>query len=103
MGKRNIQIAGMQETHQTINSVENRENYKCFYAGETNGEEGSRYVGVAFIVHNALLNYIKDIETINNRMIVLTLGYAMEITMVNVYAPTADKSATEKKNNFTMG
>ena len=28
MGKRNIKIAGVQETHQTINSVENRKNYK---------------------------------------------------------------------------
>ena len=90
MGKRNINIAGIQETHQTINSWENRKNYKWFHSGEENGKEGSRHAGVAFIVHNELLNYIKDIEPINDRMIVLTLGYAMEITIINAYAPTAE-------------
>ena len=100
MGKRNIKIAGIQDTHQTINSVENRNNYKWFHSGEKNGEEGSRYAGVAFVVHNELLNYIKDIEPINDRMIVLTLGYAMEITITNAYAPTADKSEAEKKQFY---
>ena len=96
MGKRKIQIAEIQETRQTINSVENRTNYKWFHSGEKNGEEGSRYAGVAFIVHNELLNYIKGIEPINDRIIVLTLGYAVEITIINAYAPTADKREAEK-------
>ena len=90
MGKRNIKISGIQETHQTINSVEHRKNYKWFHPGEENGKEGSRHAGVAFIVHNELLNYIKDIEPINERITVLPLGYAMELTIINAYAPTAD-------------
>ena len=100
MGNKGIKIAGIQETHQTINSVENRKNYKWFHSGEKDGKEGSRYAGVAFIVHNELLNYINDIEPINDRIIVLTLGYAMEITIINAYAPTADKE--EETNKKTI-
>ena len=100
MGDRGIKIAGIQETHQTVNSIERRKNYKWFYSGEKGGKEGSRYAGVAFVVHNEMLNYIKDIEPINDRMMILTIGYSMETTIIDAYAPTADKDEEVKKEFY---
>ena len=43
------------------------------------------------------MHYIQNIEPINYRIIIITIGNAMEIIITNVYAPTADKEEHVKK------
>ena len=50
--------------------------------------------GVAIVIDNELLNYITDIEPVNDRIMSITLGYVMPITFISVYSPTATKNYT---------
>ena len=87
----------MQETHINQTVVETRKEYTWYYAGNNEkGEEGNNFAGVGFIIKNLLINYIKDIKPINDRIIVITMGYAMPLTIICVYIPTAEHSEEEK-------
>ncbi len=42
-----------------------------------------------------MLNCIRYIEPIHDRIMEITLGHAMEITLIHDYTPTADKDEEE--------
>jgi len=100
MDLHNIDIMMLQDTKLKFNQKERKNKYTWFNSGEN-----PLYVqkpfssGVAFVIRNTFLNYVKEITPVNDRIITLTLYATMPITFISVYAPTADKT-TEQKEQF---
>ena len=51
---------------------------------------------MAIVIKNELRNYIRDIETIDERLMTLTLSGQIDVTIVAAYAPTAIATAEDK-------
>ncbi len=49
------------------------------------------------MVENSFKNYIKDIEPVNDRIMVVKIGYGVQICIINVYVPNSEHTAEEKK------
>ena len=98
MKKRQIAILGLQETRHNQNSKETRKQYTWFFS-----EEGARKeytAGVGIVISNKYLKYIKDVEPITDRIMYVTLNAAVEINIVVVYMPTADRPQVEKQKAY---
>ena len=61
-------------------------------------KENNNYTeaGVGIVIDNELNNYIWDIHPYSNRLISMTLGYAISISFTSTYIPTS--TADQDKN-----
>ena len=100
MNKQKVLVLLLQETHVNQNVREIRKNYTWFFAGDTekNGGKNHTEAGVATIIHNSLVNYIWDIQSYSDRLISITLGYAIPVSFISAYMYTA-AALSEDKNN----
>ena len=55
------------------------------------------HAGVAIVINNELLNYIKEIEPINDRIMTIAFAGTLPTTFVCNYSPTAKATEEEKK------
>ena len=100
MDTHNLDVMFIQDTRVIHNQKERTNTYTWFNSGENPIYKQKPFSsGVAFVVRNTYLNYIKEITPVNDRIIVLTLYATMPITLISAYAPTADKT-TEQKEKF---
>ena len=67
MRRKQIMILGLQETRSKQNTRESRKEYTWFFSGEGGRDEWT--AGVGFVINNKFLQYIQDIEPINDRLI----------------------------------
>ena len=51
--------------------------------------------GVGIVIHNSFLQYIEDIEPSDDRLMYITLGGTMPITITVTYMPQSDRSYEE--------
>ena len=71
MTKHNKMILGLTETRGNQNTRETRKQYTWFFSGE---EGRSEYTaGVAIVIQNKFIQYVDDIEPIDDRLMYLTL------------------------------
>ncbi len=98
MKKNGIMIAGIQETRSNINSRETRKEYTWFFSGEGGREKYT--AGVGLVIGNKFLQFIEDIEPIDDRLMYITLKCAIEITIVITYMPAADRPTEEKQRAY---
>ena len=100
MKKRNIKILVLQETKINISCMEQRKNYTFYFSGnpEIKNAAGEvnhyTHAGVGIVINNELLNYIREIEPINDRIMSITLGYTVPITIICNYSRTATEGHT---------
>ena len=92
-----ISIALIQETHVNTNGKEQNKQYTWFFSGDTTKNTDHTHAGVAIIIKNDLLNYIQDIQPINDRLMYITLEHIMPVTFINVYMPTAEHTTEVKE------
>ena len=102
MNKRNIQSLLLQETHVNQHVREIRKNYTWFFAGDTDKNSGKNHTeaGVAIVIHNELINYIWDIQSYSDRLISVTLGYAIPISFISTYHYTSTAKSEDKNNCY---
>ena len=63
------------------------------------GKEGSKYAGVAFIIHNELAQSIIDIEPITDRLMTITFNATIPVTLITVHLPSGDITTTAEEKN----
>jgi hypothetical protein len=69
--------------------------HTLFYSGK---EEGTRELGVAFIVERSMKRSILDFKAVDDRICVLRIKTKFHNTsFINVHAPTEDKEEIEKE------
>ena len=95
MKKHDIKILVLQETHSANNSREARGNYTWFFSGEKKQEGTEWSAGVGIVVENKYVQYIEDIEPINDRIIRMTLNGKMPVTILGIYLPQAGRPEEE--------
>lgn len=99
MKKNSIEVMAIQETRETNNKqILTKEHTWYFPGNQTNIE----HHGVGMIIRNELRNYVKDVIPINSRLIILILRGIIPITIISTYAPTADKTDTEKDKYYNV-
>ena len=97
MKKHDIFIASIQETKIEHNQKEVRSQYTWFFSGEQRTcAEGRFEAGVAIVIANKIMNMVQDVQPVSDRIMRMTLSYATPITVISVYAPTANRSRKEK-------
>ena len=96
MDFKRIDMLVIQETHvgDEIREQFKKSVYSWFFSGGAQG--ATCYHGVAIVVNHELRNYIKDIETVDERLMTLTLAGQIDVTIVAAYAPTAIATAEDK-------
>ena len=52
--------------------------------------------GVEFVMDNNYIQYIQDVEPVNDRLITMTIEYTMPITLISAYMPQAGRPEEEK-------
>ena len=57
---------------------------------------------MGIIIRNDFKNYVTDIDTINERLMTLTLKGKIDVTLIAAYAPTAIAPAEEKDNFYEL-
>ena len=98
MKAKSIKILALQETKINLNAKEQRTHYTFFFSGDTtnlkqNGDINDyTHAGVAIVISNELLNYIQDINPINDRIMTITLGYVKPLTIICNYSYPATKN-----------
>ena len=98
MTRQNIMIARIQETRSKQNTRESRKQYTWFFSGEGGREEYT--AGVAIIINNKYLQYVKDIEPIDDRLMYLTLNGRIDTTIIVTYMPPSDRPNIEKTKAY---
>ena len=97
MEDKGVSILAIQETHINTTHMERRKRYTWFFSGSTpEGKPGNIYAGVGFVIKNTLLNYVSDMRPISDRVMDMTLGATLPITIISIYAPTAEHPEEEK-------
>jgi exonuclease III len=96
MKGQNTCILTLQETHVGVNSKETRAQYTWYFSGEQKCREGYT-AGVGFVIRNDYLQYVEDIQPINDRICILRLRHAAPITLIGVYIPQAFRPDEEKE------
>ena len=81
-----------------INHEERRRNYTWYFA-QTDKEVEDTRAGVGVVIKNEFRNYIMDIEPISGRIMRINFNATLPITLLTVYAPTA-QSTTDRKEAF---
>ena len=96
-----IDILIIQETHKSGNTRELGKWYSWYYSGGPDGEFVTEqgeitwkpinrcFQGVAIIVDNTWRNYILDIATPTERLMIMKLRGKVDIHIIAAYAPTA--------------
>ena len=56
--------------------------------------------GVAIVIKNELKNYIWDVNPVSNRLMSISIGYAITISVISVYIPTAQHDLNYKEQNY---
>ena len=97
MSENDIDIRFIQETHSSGNAKERRKWYTCFFSGGPDGEVC--YHGVGMVLNDKHLKYVKYVNTVNARLMAMTLHGKVDIHIVTAYAPTAI-SPTQDKDEF---
>ena len=94
---------GVQETHVGRNQREARAQYNWYLIGEDGRTTASsiRYAGVGLVTQNQMVKYVRDNEPISECIVVMTFGYAMPLTVLNAYAPQAERPEAEKDAFYT--
>ena len=101
MRRQQIKLLLLQETHINCNARESRKHFTWFFSGDETQATPNTHAGVAIVICNDLLNYIQEIEPIDDRIMYMTLGHTMPVTFVNVYAPTAEHDTETKESFYT--
>ena len=101
--RKNIDIACIQETHNERTDTFEEQNYTFFFGGndcnaENNNtdDELNKKAGVAIIIKNTLVPYIKTIHKINGRIMeirIKTDKSLKDLSILNTYAPHMGYSA----------
>ena len=61
------------------------------------------HAGVGIVINNELANYIREIEPINDRIMSITLGYTVPITIICNYSRTATEGHTFEQKTEHYG
>lgn len=92
--KYKMEILAVQETHINETNMTNLEDYVFF----TSGGETRRY-GVGFLVSNELKEKVEEFRPISDRMCYIEIGGEHNISILNIHAPTEEKTE-ETKDEF---
>jgi len=98
MKKHSIKVLALQETRNSQNTRETRKGHTWFFSGE--GGRETYTAGVALVIDNEYLQFIDDLEPINDRIMYITLKGTIKTTIVSAYAPTADRTTEEKEQYY---
>ena len=98
MKKNNVQIVALQETRIKTNSRESRKEFTWYFSGE-NGRD-TYTPGVGFVINNTYIQHVRDIEPINDRIIVLSLRHTPDLTLISAYMPQAGRPSEEKETTY---
>ena len=85
----------IQETHEREATREVRKQYTWYFSGGT--QAGTIFEGVGVIIRKDLRNYVKDVQAINERIMVVTLRGKVDLHLFSAYAPTAAADADTKE------
>lgn len=95
--RQKILILALQETRMTDNETMDYGNYRIFKS-KTHQKvaKGTPIFGMAFLVHRSIINSVKEVTPINNRLMTMRIQCAnKKYTLVNAHAPT---NIDNKKN-----
>ena len=98
MTNKQIPIMCIQETHNGGNAREIRKQYSWYFSGGE--EEGAIHHGVGIVISNKLRNYVKDIEPINERIMIAHIHGAIDLHIISAYAPTAAANTDDKEQFY---
>ena len=101
MKENKIAILSVQETHVGVNAKETRDTHTWYFSGEEKCRIGYT-AGVGFVIDNDYIQYIDDIEPVNDRLCVLRLRHAAPITLLAVYIPQALRPEEEKEEAYDI-
>ena len=75
MEEHKLTVLAIQETHMEANTREVRDKYTWFFSGGSELIKGGKQfeAGVGFVISNAIMNAVIDIEPINDRLCGLVL------------------------------
>lgn len=89
MDRMNISILGISEMRWPDSGNINIENYKVLYSGSTTG---THEYGVGIILADKMAKSVKNFIPISSRVILVQLlATPVDVNIIQVYAPTADK------------
>lgn len=97
MLKSKIDILFLQEANTKLDYQDTRKEFTWFFSGTNTSED--RTHGVGIVISNQLLNYMADIQPINDRLVTLTLGCSIPVNFICAYAPPSTHD-TENKKQF---
>ena len=93
----------LQETHQRMNTKENRKTCTWYFGGSNDEKTIEREsAGVAFVIRNDWKQYVEDTRSYGERIMTLTLAAQPNITIINAYAPPATPEHYENKSSETF-
>ena len=96
-----IIILALQETRMTDNETMDYGNYRIFKSKtQQRVAKGAPIFGMAFLVHKSIMNSVKDVTPVNNRLMTIRIQSAnKKYTLINAHAPT---NIDNKKNPETV-
>ena len=98
-----IDILAIQETHISCDQQERRANYTWYMSGTKRlRNEGQCEAGVGFVIKNNILQYVIDIEPVNDRICRLELNYIAPISLICIYTPQAYRPSEEKETVYKI-
>jgi exonuclease III len=100
MASKSVMVLALQETHIHTSGVEKRGRYTWYFSGPrggVDGKEGRTYAGVAIVIKNEWRNYVRDIEPVDERHLVMRFWGRPQISIVAAYGPTAQANEEEKR------
>ena len=97
MTKEQIDIMLLQETHQGKNTMEKKDKFTWYFSG---GDENREFHGVGIVIKNKIRPHRTKNIPVNSRIMEMTVDAAKPITIINAYAPTAEKESEEKEKFY---
>ena len=101
-----MDILGLQEAKVANNGQERRKGYTWYFSGEQRTRQARKDcdsrrfdAGVGIIIRNEYRNSVDKIIPINDRIIIMTMRFAIHVSIKVAYAPTANSEDYEK-NDF---
>ena len=97
MRERDIDVLAIQESHIKENAREVRKRYTWFFGGAPVKSLHDRYsTGVGLIVKNGMVNNIREVRPVNDRLMTMTIMQTVPLNIINGYAPHAERPDEEK-------